>query len=411
LELGVGHQLVPPDPNDDGCAGGGVFGSVVNVICDGVEWAAGTTEDALRAGLGVLEGAGRAGAALAARLRPELLDLLGDIRAATAAVRALLLNTPQGRVLSDVVDIGSRMIEWVTQHCDRNAPAADGTGGSGNAVMAVAGIDTSWNGRDEPSFDLDTDALGYDRDDVHWFSYDEHGGAYDRDDTYRSLYESAELLAAQLRTQQARDPGRPVDLIAHSQGGVVVDIFLKLIYEPSDSSYPPLGTVVSLSSPHQGSPLARSAAALRDSDLTRSALDALDDVNDQLHGFPPTDVPAVRQLDPASELMRKLRAAPLPEGVHYVSIGSTDDWQVPADTIHLEGAEEVVVDVDGYLDDHQAITRDADALRAVRAALERRPPPCTSLMTGIRSAVEPVLLSRVEGDLGEFVTTYLEYGR
>jgi hypothetical protein len=412
LELGVGHGLVPPDPSDDGCAGGGVLGSVVNAICDGVEWAAGTTEDALRVGLDVLEGAGRAGASLAARLRPELLELLDDIRAATAPVRALLLSTPQGRVLSDVVEIGFRMIEWATQHCDRNAPAADGTGGSGNAVMAVAGIDTSWNGRNEHSFDLDTDALGYDREDVHWFSYDENGGAYDRDDTYQSLYRSAELLAAQLREQQARDPGRPIDLIAHSQGGVVVDVFLKLIYKPSDPSYPPLGTVVSLSSPHEGAPLARSGTALRERDSTRAALDVLDEVSERwLPGVPPSDAPAVRQLDPGSDLMRKLQSAPLPEGVHYVSIGSTDDWQVPANTIHLEGAQEVVVDVEGYLDDHTAITRDERALRAVRAALERRPPPCTSLMTGIRSAVEPVLLSRVEGDLGEFVTTYLEYGR
>jgi hypothetical protein len=44
----------------------------------------------------------------------------------------------------------------------------------------------------------------------------------------------------------------------------------------------------------------------------------------------------------------------------------------------------------------------------VRSALEHRPPPCTSLLEGLRSAVEPVLVSRVEGDLGELLTTYLE---
>ena len=92
----------------------------------------------------------------------------------------------------------------------------------------------TWDGHDRHSFDLDTDALGYDRADVHWFSYAEDGGAYGKDDTHRSLYESAGLLAAQLRAQQAREPGREVDLIAHSQGGVVVDVFLKLIYKPSD---------------------------------------------------------------------------------------------------------------------------------------------------------------------------------
>jgi hypothetical protein len=413
LELGVGHQLVAPNSTDDGCADGvPLLGGTINAICDGVDWAAGATEDALRVGLDVLEGAGREGAALAARLRPELRDLLDDIRAATAPVRALLLNTPPGRVLRDVVEIGQRMIEWATQHCDRHSPAANGTGGSGHALIAVSGIDSSWDGRDRHTFDLDTDALGYDRDDVHWFSYAERGGAYGRDDTHRSLYKSAELLAAQLREQQAREPGREVDLVAHSQGGVVVDIFLKFLYEPSDPTFPPLGPVVSLASPHQGAPLARSGEALRSNDTTRHALDVVDAVNDRVGPFfPPSDSKAVRQLNPDSELMRRLRSTPLPDDVHYVSIGSTDDWVVPANRIHLDGATEVVVDVDGYANDHDAIPRDANALRAVRAALEQRPPPCTSLMAGIRSSVEPVLLSRVEGDLGETVVTALEVGR
>src|SRR5262249_37335862 len=188
------------------------------------------------------------------------------------------------------------------------APAADGSGGSGHALMAVAGINSHANGRDQRSFDLDTDALGYDTQDVHWFSYAKDGGAYDKEDTYESLYESAELLAAQLRERQAREPGREVDLIAHSQGGVVVDVFLKLIYKSSDPSYPPLGTVVSLASPHEGAPLAQSGANLRDHGKTRHALDVLDEVNAYFdHPYPDSDSTAVRQLDPKSPIMRLLQ--------------------------------------------------------------------------------------------------------
>jgi hypothetical protein len=339
---------------------------------------------------------------------------LDQVRGATERLRAQMLDAQLGRLLRDLVEVGQRMIEWTMQHCDRNAPAADGTGGSGHAVMAVSGIDSSWDGHAEHSFDLDTDALGYDRDDVHWFSYDKDGGAYDRDDTHQSLYKSAELLAAQLREQQAREPGRAIDLVAHSQGGVVVDIFLKLIYKPSDPTYPPLGTVVSLASPHQGAPLAQSAKALRDDSRTRPYLDAIDEVNQATGGhFPPSGSPAVRQLDPESKLMQKLQSTPLPPNVHYVSIGGTEDLVVPANRVHLEGADEVIVDVSGW-NDHDAIPRDANALRAMRAALEQRPPPCTSLMTGIRSAVIPVVYSRVEGDLGQNLLTYLdvrEYAR
>jgi len=278
--------------------------------------------------------------------------------------------------------------------------------------MAIGGIDSHSSGRDQRSFALDTHALGFDPGDVHWFSYARDGGAYDRHDTEKSLYRSAELLAAQLREQQAREPGRAVDLIAHSQGGVVVDIFLKLIYKRSDPSYPPLGSVVSLASPHEGAPLARSTAALRGSDDTRNALDVIDELDDRLlDRLPSSNAPAVRQLDPDSDLMRKLQSTPLPPNVHYVSVSGTDDVIVPADRSDLEGATEVTVDVHGLTDDHSAILRDADALRAVRAALERRPPPCVSLLTAIRSAVEPMALSRVEGDLGDALVAYLEYGR
>jgi len=109
--------------------------------------------------------------------------------------------------------------------------------------------------------------------------------------------------------------------------------------------------------------------------------------------------------------MRRLQSKPLPAGVHVTSIVGTDDWTVPADRTHIDGGTDVVVDVRGFASDHTAILDDPNALRAARAALEQRPPPCTSLLTGIRSAVEPMALSRVEGDLGEAVVAYLEAGR
>jgi hypothetical protein len=108
--------------------------------------------------------------------------------------------------------------------------------------------------------------------------------------------------------------------------------------------------------------------------------------------------------------MTRLHDTPLPEQVDLTTVGGTDDVVVPANRIHVPGATEVVVDVDG-LGDHRAIDHDGRALQVVRSALEQRPPPCTSLLEGLRGAIEPVLISRVEGDLGEYLTTYLEVGR
>ena len=96
------------------------------------------------------------------------------------------------------------------------------------------------------------------------FSYAADGGPYTKGDTYAPLLTSARRLADQLRAQQRTDPGREVDLIAHSQGGVVVLAFLKLVYDPADATYPPLGKVITLSSPLQGAPLATLADEIRD---------------------------------------------------------------------------------------------------------------------------------------------------
>jgi triacylglycerol esterase/lipase EstA (alpha/beta hydrolase family) len=86
------------------------------------------------------------------------------------------------------------------------------------------------------------------------FSYAPGGGAYDADDTYVTIEVAARRLGAQLRERQRREPGREVDLLAHSQGGIVVAAFLTLVYDPTDPAYPPLGTVVTLAAPHHGTP-------------------------------------------------------------------------------------------------------------------------------------------------------------
>jgi hypothetical protein len=396
---------LPAAPDEGGCGAAiPLVGAAVDAVCDAAEWAGSRARDALRAGLSVLAGAGRQGRLLASRLAPVLDDLLDQLGTASSVVRRQLLATPTGRVLADIVEIGERFLEWTRRECATDAPLADGTGGSGHLLMAVAGVDSASRGPNGRTFGLDVAALGYRRDEVHWFSYAADGGRYTADDTHIDLRTAAKRLAAQLRAIDAAEPGREVDLVAHSQGGVVVERFLRFEYDASDPTFPPLGTVVTLASPHQGAPLATSGRRLREHPIARRVLDALDP---HLPG-PPSAAPNVRQLAEDSRFMRRLRDAPLPEHVELTTIGGTDDVVVPANRIRVPGATQVVVAVNGP-NDHTAIHRDPRALQAVRAALEGRPPPCTSLIEGLRGAVEPVLLSRVGHDLGEHLTD-LEVG-
>src|SRR5436853_275264 len=89
------------------------------------------------------------------------------------------------------------------------------------------------------------------------------GGAYRAPQTHGDLQRAGLRLAEQLKQAEREHPGREVDLIAHSQGGVVVDVFLQDYYDAADPAYPPIGTIVTLSSPHEGAPLATAAADWR----------------------------------------------------------------------------------------------------------------------------------------------------
>jgi triacylglycerol esterase/lipase EstA (alpha/beta hydrolase family) len=262
--------------------------------------------------------------------------------------------------------------------------------------MVVAGISSAGRAGDRgPTVGLDVHALGYQAGEVHYFSYASDGGPYHPDDTYGPIHEAALALDRQLRDLQLREPGREVDLIAHSQGGVVVDEFLKNVYKPADPALPPLGTVVTLSSPHQGAPLATAADDVRSTPLGTKVLG---EIGARLPA-PPPNSPAVRDLSERSPTIRRLQRAPLPDQIDFTTIGATEDVVVPADHIGVAGARATVVPVEA-LSEHTAITTDPDALRAVRAALEGRPPPCVGIVTALRAAIAPVVISRLSHTFG-----------
>ena len=202
-----------------------------------------------------------------------------------------------GRVLRDIVEIGQRMIEW-THAALRSSRARRPTAPAAVATRHGRRRDRQHVGRRRPaqlrtstptrSATTATTCTGS--------PTTADGGAYNKDDTHQSLYKSAELLAAQLRAQQAREPGRQIDLIAHSQGGVVVDIFLKLIYDPSDPvvSAARHGGEPRVAAPGRAARAERPACTVRDSTHASGVLDVIDGAGP----CPPSDSTAVRQLDP-----------------------------------------------------------------------------------------------------------------
>jgi hypothetical protein len=277
---------------------------------------------------------------------------------------------------------------WLSERgrCNSHAPAADGTGGSDHRVMIVAGLDSSITdgGRSSP---LPAGKLGYESGEVTYFSYARNGGDYAPADTEGSIRTAARLLGTQLRALERREPGREVDLLAHSQGGVIVTEFLTHVYRADDPSYPPLGTVVALSAPFGGAPIATAGTRVAATSAGRAAIAAGGAVADRSGvSLPDPRSASARDLAEGSALIRRLEASELPDQVQLTAIGAATDVLVPAPFAARKHAQNTVVLPHG-LNAHTAILTDPAALMATRAAIEQRPLPCRSLASTLASEI------------------------
>jgi hypothetical protein len=390
-----------PEDGDGGCGDGiPIVGAVVSAGCDVAAWVGDRAGDGLDAGLAALDRVTGIADATIASLRAPLGEVLDGLRELPDAMGAVLARTPPAMLALDLVDMGRRFADTMFAECSDDSPDADGTGGSTHRVMVVAGIDSHGQAGDHgPTVELDVDALGYQRGEgeVRYFSYAPDGGEYDRADTHGSLRVAAERLGDQLRAMQREQPGREVDLVAHSQGGVVVDWFVQHVYRPGDPTFPPIGTVVTLSSPHAGAPLATLADVVRESPVGGAALDA---IGEHVPSIPDPSSPAVAQLSERSATIAEIQRRGVPEHFDVTSIGATEDLVVPATNTTLPGADETTVAVNAA-SEHHAIVDDPNAMRAVRAALEGRAPPCVDVVDALRGAIAPVVIRRLSHLAGD----------
>jgi hypothetical protein len=216
-----------------------------------------------------------------------------------------------------------------------------------NHVVFLAGLASS-----SDTTVLDAEHLGYDPRSVTSFSYagreDGRGTLTDprRDqrpygpsDTWEGTGPAAARLAEQLRAQAAREPGRAVDLVGHSMGGVVIVRYLLEHHDPYDRSLPPIGHIVTIGAPLRGSDLAVVGQVLdddilfdgfgeRDGHRTHPGADLL-----------PLSAPAIDELARGSGDLRELgqafeqaladpAAGPLAMGTRMLTIGGSRDLVV-----------------------------------------------------------------------------------
>ena len=213
-----------------------------------------------------------------------------------------------------------------------------------NHLVLLSGL-----GSDSRDAVLDPAHLGYDPRSVTTFSYaGRTAGAgavddpardqlpYGPEHTWDGPRPAAARLAEQLRAQAAREPGRAVDLIGHSMGGLVIWHYLVEHHDPYDRTLPPIGHVVTIGSPLRGSDLAVVGQVLADDllfgPLTEEAQGLVGERATRLQ----LDAPAISQLASGSAQLHTLAdaweaallagaAGPLATGTRVLTIAGSRD--------------------------------------------------------------------------------------
>lgn len=147
---------------------------------------------------------------------------------------------------------------------------------------------------------IDPTLLGYGPESYTVFSYAKDGGVYSAKDTWAGPDAQLAALRALLEKIAREQPGRPVAIVAHSQGGLIaLETVLALGEETlTNLSLPVVSHVVTVASPLHGSDLASAGVFVFDElhlgGVATAAQSRLGLGADTL----PLDAPAIRTLDP-----------------------------------------------------------------------------------------------------------------
>lgn len=228
--------------------------------------------------------------------------------------------------------------------------------------------------------DLDTEAMGYRLEDTVQFSY--RGGTtrdndYKASDTQIPFTEAGGRLAALLDRLARQHPGVPIDVFAHSQGGLVARAALA---NAATSVVPDsVRHLVTFGTPHDGADL----AALADAALDRPAGAVVARLGSSARplGLDPNGG-SQEALAPRSKDLREIETAPLPDRVKVTSIAARSDLVVPAPRSWLPDATNVIVGGAG-LNAHDGLPGSDEALREAGLAVADLPPTCESVLDAV----------------------------
>ena len=253
------------------------------------------------------------------------------------------------------------------------------------------------------AFSVDWPSLGFRPENVYRFSYtggSTRDGGFTADATLDGLEDPAGRLRKLLNELGDTHAGQAIDVVAHSQGGLVSRAAvsnMELFGHPPLTS--PVASLVTLSSPHQGAELADLLNGLKPS-LSGQAVLAL---AGQLR---PLNIDPTRQtivdLDPDSAFIAKLHDADIPEDTALTSVGGDGDPTVtsPSTRTGVEGAHHTLLHVPGIGKDHDALPALATTTTEIALAQARMGPVCQTIPALVTRELEGRALRGIEDRAG-----------
>ena len=262
------------------------------------------------------------------------------------ASAAIHLAPVVDRGIEDIPDSFHPFPLWPGDHerdCIEHDEVVAATGPpNDNVAVAISGLASSSSGpADTALYAHAVDLLRYPAERVYTFSYAGMEGPrlhapYAASDTYNDLRVAATKLHALLRAIAERHPGADVDLLAHSQGGLVARSFLQQLETSWAPGLPHVDHLVTLATPHTGAPAADIAERMDDSFAGNAINDVVSALSRETGLFPDPRAQAVEQLSPSSELHGLLAHEDVAFGTRVLSLAVPDDVAVPAHRARLE---------------------------------------------------------------------------
>lgn len=275
-----------------------------------------------------------------------------------------------------------------------------------NVAVVIGGITSATDGTGGPP-DLfrSVGELGYSRWKTYLFSYRGVDGKrlhapYDKQDTFYDLRLAGARLREVMHGIAERHPGADVDVLAHSQGGIVARTYLAQQARAWDASLPRVEHLVTFASPHQGVPAAAEIDELRSGPLPSKLLaSGMDLLSRTRFPVPPPGSPSVLQLRSGSQLIEALGDQDVVFGTRVLALSTPNDLLVPAQRAEYPGKPHRTVPSSGVWG-HSGIVESRRALQLAHAFLGGAGPACPPEIGFLESKL-PAAVDLAQSWIGE----------